>query len=87
MIFPLPSLICPFSATALFFFPFSSDLKTKPAPTISSLDLGRPVVDFFIDASGRIWALVDGETQTAQTTGASDDRLVRLLKFSDGKVC
>ena len=79
-----------FSATALFFFSFPSDPKAQPAPSISSLNLGRPVVDFTIDENGQIWALVDGErqeqSQAVAASGESDQRLVRLLKFVDGKV-
>ncbi|EKM50183.1 uncharacterized protein PHACADRAFT_153621 [Phanerochaete carnosa HHB-10118-sp] len=73
-------------ATALFYFIFSSEPKAQPAPAISSINLGRPVIDFSIDESGRIWALVDGERQGLPATDEHDKSLVRLLNFADGKL-
>ncbi|GJE90315.1 WD40 repeat-like protein [Phanerochaete sordida] len=71
-------------ATALFFFQLPTDLKAQPVTAVSSIDLGKPVVDFSIDTSGQVWALVDGERQGS--SAQDEDHLVRLLKFSDSKL-
>lgn len=72
------------SATALFYCLFASDPKASDMTTVQSVQLDRPVLDFTVDESGRIWALVDGEWEAKEEHGGQ--RLVRLLDWSDGKV-
>lgn len=76
-------------ATALFYCRFPTSLDVLPAWSIAWLDLGKPIIDFVVSHDGLVWVLVDGEWQSEPSdTEIQQDanRLVRLLKWVDGKV-
>ncbi|KAI0684011.1 WD40-repeat-containing domain protein [Cytidiella melzeri] len=70
-------------ATAMFFCRFPSDPKSEEPPVVQSLQVHKPVIDFAIDETGRVWALVDGERESEVPT---TQNLVRLLSWSSGQL-
>lgn len=78
----------PCRATAMFFCSFSTDFAS-PSASVEALQLTKPVIDFTIDDEGRVWVLVDGGRDENSQVGhvqESIPHLVRLLKWSEGKV-
>jgi hypothetical protein len=72
------------SGTAVFVtaYPQCIDSKFSPSAEIQSLDLGKPVLDFTVDAQGLVWVCIDVNWNKYSEEVVS----VRLGKIqSDGK--
>ncbi|KAA1469145.1 WD40 repeat-like protein [Dentipellis sp. KUC8613] len=68
-------------STALFWCQLP--LFTGPAdpPSIRTRDFGKPVLDFIVEADGRVWVLLDAEWNEADTEGWTASPFVASVQF------
>ncbi|KAI0675915.1 WD40-repeat-containing domain protein [Trametes maxima] len=67
-----------FGATAIFYAPFPADGEKVSASAVRTFDLDKPVVDFTVDGSGRVWASIDASwgIKDAASESVSSTRLL-----------
>ncbi|KAG9050429.1 tRNA (guanine-N(7)-)-methyltransferase non-catalytic subunit trm82 [Tulasnella sp. UAMH 9824] len=76
-------------ASGLFYFPIpegSSSSGMEANPEVQLVDLGYPVLDFCAQANdpSSIWVSLDG-TWEAEETGVSIPKMVKLVRWSEGR--